>query len=601
MSEQNLSFVPEHLKTYIVSQNYDKYTPREHATWRFIMRQSLHFFKHHAHQTYLNGLKATGIPVETIPRISEMDQCLQKFGWRAVGIRGFIPTLVFLDFQSRSILPIATDMRTLEHIGYTPSPDIVHEAAGHAPILTDHDYGAYIAKYATIARKCIYSDEDIRLYEAIRALSDVKENPDTTEKELRSCLKELESATHNISWVSEATLISRFYWWTAEYGLVGTKDNPKIFGAGLLSSVAEGKSCIEGGATILPLDLKCLDQDYDITEPQPQLFLTQDFSSLSELLQQIESKIAYKQGGLHGLQIAQKSKTVCTTVFECGLSVSGQLTEFVLNTQSEPNFIRWSGPVQICHEDKELEGHGIKRHKEGMSTPLGKWIVGGKATDLSEWTTENWERSAWQGREITINHEDGYTLNGVCMDALFCKDQLAMLTFSQCTLTSPSKQILFQPEWGEFDMIISSNKITSVYGGPADWQAYGKLHVGESSTYPGRQSPYTESEVRCHEHYKNIRKIRDSILTNSDKNTAQLLDETIQECCSNPDTDWLIGLELIEILSHHPSSETSPEKQLLIKQIKKAEFMDIESKNPVAFALLKRGLEISDRLNMRYN
>jgi len=57
--------------------------------------------------------------------------------------------------QSRGILAIAADMRTLEHLTYTPAPDIVHEAAGHAPILADSDYAAYLHHYGEISSKAI--------------------------------------------------------------------------------------------------------------------------------------------------------------------------------------------------------------------------------------------------------------------------------------------------------------------------------------------------------------------------------------------------------------------------------------------------------------
>ena len=44
---------------------------------------------------------------------------------------------------------------------YTPAPDIVHEAAGHAPILADKDYRDYLCSYAEVASKAIFSNEDI--------------------------------------------------------------------------------------------------------------------------------------------------------------------------------------------------------------------------------------------------------------------------------------------------------------------------------------------------------------------------------------------------------------------------------------------------------
>jgi phenylalanine-4-hydroxylase len=38
----------------------------------------------------------------------------------------------FMEFQAYNVLVIASDIRQLEHIEYTPAPDIIHEGAGHA-------------------------------------------------------------------------------------------------------------------------------------------------------------------------------------------------------------------------------------------------------------------------------------------------------------------------------------------------------------------------------------------------------------------------------------------------------------------------------------
>ena len=67
-------------------------------------------------------------------------------------------------------------MRSLEHLFYTPTPDIVHEAAGHSPMIADADYAEYLKYYGKIACKAISSSEDYDLYIAIRELSDIKEN-----------------------------------------------------------------------------------------------------------------------------------------------------------------------------------------------------------------------------------------------------------------------------------------------------------------------------------------------------------------------------------------------------------------------------------------
>ena len=208
--------IPTHLKHYTLEQNYSLYTDIDQAGWRFIMRVSRHFFKDHAHPKYLSGIQATGMHEEYIPRISEMDKCLQKLGWRAVVVSGFLPPAIFLEFISLGILPIACDMRSLDHLSYTPAPDIVHEAAGHAPIIADPDYSRYLRRYGEIARKVIYTAEDMKVYEAIRDLSEVKEDPKSTLVDIEASMERLDFALKSVTNESEATLLSRMEWWTTE-------------------------------------------------------------------------------------------------------------------------------------------------------------------------------------------------------------------------------------------------------------------------------------------------------------------------------------------------------------------------------------------------
>jgi phenylalanine-4-hydroxylase len=59
-------------------------------------------------------------------------------------------------------------MRTIEHILYTPAPDIVHEAAGHAPIIADETYAEYLQKFGEYGSKAMASKVDFEVYEAIR-------------------------------------------------------------------------------------------------------------------------------------------------------------------------------------------------------------------------------------------------------------------------------------------------------------------------------------------------------------------------------------------------------------------------------------------------
>ena len=65
--------LPNYLKKYVAEQRYEKYTPEDHAAWRYIMRQNRAFFSTHAVPIYQEGLVKTGITLDRIPKISEMD------------------------------------------------------------------------------------------------------------------------------------------------------------------------------------------------------------------------------------------------------------------------------------------------------------------------------------------------------------------------------------------------------------------------------------------------------------------------------------------------------------------------------------------------
>jgi phenylalanine-4-hydroxylase len=51
--------------------------------------------------------------------------------------------------------------------------------------------------------------------------------------------KAVEDLQNNMGELSEMAQIRNLHWWTVEYGLIGTVENPKIYGAGLLSSIGE--------------------------------------------------------------------------------------------------------------------------------------------------------------------------------------------------------------------------------------------------------------------------------------------------------------------------------------------------------------------------
>src|SRR3954452_8557816 len=245
MNNEAVAALPKHLLQFAVDQRYDEYTSVDHAVWRFIMRQNTFFLKEYAHKVYFQGLLDTGISFERIPRISEMNEILGRIGWGAVAVDGFIPPAAFMEFQAYKVLVIACDMRQIHHIEYTPAPDIVHEAAGHAPIIVDREYSDYLQRFGEVGAKAMQTRRDFELYQAIRHLSILKEQPNSDPKEVEKATHEVEDRFKKLGDPSEMPLLSRLHWWTVEYGLIGSLEHPKIYGAGLLSSIGESVSCLE--------------------------------------------------------------------------------------------------------------------------------------------------------------------------------------------------------------------------------------------------------------------------------------------------------------------------------------------------------------------
>lgn len=543
--QNTLNQLPHYLKSYVVEQNYEKYTPRDQAVWRFIMKNSQEFFSQFAHPIYLHGLQKTGVPLDKIPRVDEMNELLSEFGWGAVCVSGFIPPLVFLEFQSKKILPIAADMRSLEHIAYTPAPDIVHEAAGHAPIIADPDYRNYLTEYAQVARKAIFSKEDVRLYEAIRALSDTKENPDSTPDEIIEAERKLTLATQAVSWVSEAAKVARMYWWTVEYGMIGSVSKPLIYGAGLLSSLGESRLCLSDKVKKVPFDIKCVEQSYDITEPQPQLFVADSFASLTQALRELEDQLAFKKGGINGLLVAEKAQTVTTTLLDSGISISGIVEQHSLFA-SNLSFIRWQGPVQLCLADREIKGQGTSRHAHGFSCPLGRWT---EHSDRDPWTFTKTELTAWgyvEGKPQTIDWISGFHLSGIIKHMLFDDKTkcLLLITWDQCQLQA-GDQIYYQPSWGEYDLIFGKD-VESVFSGPGDWEKFGEYDFGRASSSPARTSPYSEQEKRLFALYAEIRTLRGQGFGHS---TLPILQSVLTELAKHFADEWLLGVEVYELFS----------------------------------------------------
>jgi phenylalanine-4-hydroxylase len=527
----------KHLLQFAVDQRYDDYTSVDHAVWRFIMRQNIFFLKEYAHKVYFQGLLDTGISFDRIPRIQEMNDILAKIGWGAVAVDGFIPPAAFMEFQAYKVLVIACDMRQIHHIEYTPAPDIVHEAAGHAPIIVDREYSEYLQRFGEVGAKAMSSKKDFELYQAIRHLSILKERPNADPKEVNEATKLVEHRQKTLGEPSEMALLSRLHWWTVEYGLIGPLENPKIYGAGLLSSIGESVSCLEPEVKKIPYSIDATNTAFDITTRQPQLFVCRDFQHLKDVLEEFASKMAYQVGGFEGINKAIECQNVTTCQLSSGLQVSGVFTEVITDDQNSPVYLRTTGKSALAFSDKELESHGVDYHKDGFGSPVGKW----KQTSASPELLTNDQLHALgivEGRKAKIEFVSGIVVSGKVENILHGDGKLLLIKFSNCT-AEYGDRVLFNPDWGMYDMAVGE-RINSVFNGAADKDAYNQVAlIPKERTI---KVPSDAKRKRLENLYAQVRKIRQS------QAGYERLGEIWETQQAEHPEDWLLSMEIFEIL-----------------------------------------------------
>ena len=565
--------LPNHLKQFIKPQVYEDYTPINQAVWRYVMRKNVDYLSKVAHNSYLEGLQKTGIEIDNIPSMYGMNRILKEIGWAAVAVDGFIPPNAFMEFQAYNVLVIACDIRQLEHIEYTPAPDIIHEGAGHAPIIANPEYAEYLRRFGEIGCKAISSARDYELYEAIRLLSILKEAEDTPEEEIKKAEEQVNFLQNNMGELSEMSRIRNLHWWTVEYGLIGTVDNPKIYGAGLLSSIGESAWCMTDNVKKIPYDISAADMSFDITKPQPQLYVTPDFAYLSSVLEEFANKMSLRTGGLSGIQKLINSKALGTIELSTGLQISGEFTN-VIEDEGKPVYVKTTGKTALSYREKELVGHGTEYHAEGFGSPIGK--LKGINLAIEEMSPRDLRAyDIYEGEQVTLEFEGNIKVVGeIVTGTRNLQGEILLIKFKNCTVTH-NDIILFQPEWGIYDMAVGK-KVIAAFSGPADVNSFEMINnISSSKTIKKKKSVKREELEKL---YLSVRNIRQG------KPTSTTLKEAFESVSSKHTNDWLLSVEIAELAKKEGNSD------LVDKVINHLEKVKIN--RPEIVHLINNGLEL---------
>lgn len=575
-SNHILDKLPQHLKQYIKPQNYEDYTAIDQAVWRYVMRKNVDYLSRVAHSSYLEGLRKTGISIDHIPNMYGMNRILKEIGWAAVAVDGFIPPSAFMEFQAYNVLVIASDIRQLDHIEYTPAPDIIHEGAGHAPIIANPEYAEYLRRFGEIGSKAISNDRDYELYEAVRHLSIIKEASGISAEEIENAEQHIDALQQDMGDPSEMALIRNLHWWTVEYGLIGQVAQPRIFGAGLLSSIGESAWCMTDKVKKIPYTIDAVHTAFDITRPQPQLYVTADFAYLSQVLEEFANTMSLRKGGLSGIQKLIISKELGTIELSTGLQVSGNF-DSVIQSEGKPVYFQTKGPTALAYREKELVGHSTRQHAGGFGSPVGK--LKGINLPIEDMSPRDLKAyNIYEEKSVTLEFEGNLQVSGeIITGTRNLQGEIILITFRNCTVTHEGT-LLFQPDWGLYHMAVGE-KIVSAFNGPADLNSFNLVsHKITTTTIKPRKS---ESRWKLEQYYEQIRNFREGTNTTISRN------KVFREVRENYPHDWLLSVELYELARNNGDLDFAEEIAAHLENVKQD--------HPKVGHLIDDGLSLADK------
>jgi phenylalanine-4-hydroxylase len=187
---------------HIIPQNWEHYTPEEHATWRYLFERQSKMLKGRACQEFLNGLHVLELGQNGIPHFGRLSDSLSRLtGWTVVGVPGLIPDEAFFEHLANRRFPAGQFIRRSDQLDYLQEPDVFHDVFGHVPMLAHPVFADYMQAYGEGGLRSLSFD----------------------------CLHRL----------------ARLYWYTVEFGLIATQDGLRIYGSGIVSSYAESVYALE--------------------------------------------------------------------------------------------------------------------------------------------------------------------------------------------------------------------------------------------------------------------------------------------------------------------------------------------------------------------
>src|SRR5690242_1702955 len=245
-----------------IEQRYDLYSQANHEAWRALYSRIRPRWERYANDHFLHGIEALQLPSDRVPKLEEINRRLSPLtGFQAKAVSGYVPGFLFFDCLRRREFPTTITIRDKDRMDYLPEPDIFHDTAGHVPMHTEKAFADTLVRFGDCA---------------------------VTAAEMTAGIKDYAERVRRLTSIIRA--LSRFFWFTVEFGLMRGPRGIVAYGSGILSSYGELEHAIESDEVQrYPVQLEWLiNQGAEIDHYQPLLFTVDSFDHLFELVDRLE-------------------------------------------------------------------------------------------------------------------------------------------------------------------------------------------------------------------------------------------------------------------------------------------------------------------------
>ena len=222
--------------------------------WQILFDRQCEILKDTADPSFFKGIQDIGFVREKVPVFDELSQTLrQTTGWEVFPVPGIVPNRQFFELLEQRKFCTTNWIRKMKDLDYLEEPDFFHDVFGHLPLLTNPFFAGFLEKLGEISSRFITDPEMVEY-------------------------------------------LSRFYWFTVEFGLIDTPEGIRIYGAGILSSRGETAYCLGPIPERRPFSVKqVLDTPYIKEKYQEVYYVIEDYEQLKDCLDHLEEELVLKQ------------------------------------------------------------------------------------------------------------------------------------------------------------------------------------------------------------------------------------------------------------------------------------------------------------------